>query len=104
MGHSDDYCHLIGDELANLYDAVVLKATHKQIASGVREADAKKQARGAAARCLPLGLETQEIVSASLAQWKHIIAMRASEAADAEIRELAKEIDTLLRAKFPTRF
>jgi thymidylate synthase ThyX len=104
MGLGGDFCHLLGDELANLYDSVVLKATHKQIASGVSESNAKKQARGAAARCLPLGLETQEVFSASLAQWKHIISMRASEAADAEIMELAKEIDAILRAKFPDRF
>ncbi len=104
LGYSGDFCSLMDEHTANLYDVVGLKATSKQIASGVGEPDARKQARGAAARYLPLGLETQEIFSASLAQWKHILSMRLSDAADAEIRELAKEIDILLKAKFPSRF
>lgn len=64
----------------------------------------ERQARGAASRELPFGFETQEIFSASLAQWKWILFSRMSEGADAEIRELAKEIDILLKAKFPSRF
>lgn len=76
--------------------------SHKQLL--LDEGVPERQARGSAAREFPLGLETQEIFSASLAQWNRIIDMRFSDAADAEIRELAKEIDALLRAKFPERF
>lgn len=48
---------------------------------------ARKQARSAATRRLPHGLETQMIFSASVRQWNHIFSMRNSRAADAEISQ-----------------
>jgi len=97
-----EFVRVSGSEevIDDLYHGFYKKHKLLLLENGVNE----RQARGSAARELPLGLETQEIFSASLAQWKHILTMRLSEAADAEIRELAKEIDALLRAKFPTRF
>jgi len=106
--HPADKTNLSGELFlsgeAMQYTFVLRQTVNEGHFAGQTNSDAIKQGRGAATRYLPLGLETQEVFSASLAQWKHIIAMRASEAADAEIRELAKEIDALLRAKFPTRF
>lgn len=69
------------------------------ISKGVNE----RQARGAASRELPFGFETQEIFSASLAQWKHLLLMRCSPQADAEIRDLSFEIIKILAEKFPSR-
>lgn len=47
---------------------------------------ARKQARGAARGMLGNALQTELIFSASVAQWKHMLRMRAADAADAEIR------------------
>lgn len=53
---------------------------------GVDSASARKQARGAARGYLGNALLTEMIFSASVTQWKRMIRMRASDAADAEIR------------------
>jgi thymidylate synthase ThyX len=55
---------------------------------GVDKLSAKKQSRGAARGLLGNALYTEVVCSASLAQWKHMIRMRACAAADAEIREV----------------
>lgn len=68
------------------------------------ESHMRKQARAAAARYLPHGTETQLIFSASLAEWKHVVRMRAADAADAEIRALAVEVFHHLDERFPDRF
>jgi thymidylate synthase ThyX len=52
---------------------------------------ARKQARGAARGLLGNALETELIFSATVMQWRHIFEMRASAAADAEIRFVACE-------------
>jgi thymidylate synthase (FAD) len=51
----------------------------------------KKQARQAARAMLPNATETRIVVSGNYRAWRHFIAMRASEHADVEIRELAVE-------------
>lgn len=51
-------------------------------------ATARKQARGAARGFLGNALSTDMIFSASVAQWRHMLYMRAADAADAEIRML----------------
>lgn len=57
------------------------------VARGVDKTSARKQARGAARGYLGNALYTELIFSASVAQWKRMIRMRACAAADAEIRE-----------------
>src|SRR3954447_434552 len=49
----------------------------------------RKQARQAARAVLPNATETRIVVTGNYRAWRHFIAMRASEAADVEIRELA---------------
>jgi thymidylate synthase (FAD) len=48
-----------------------------------------KQARQAARSVLPNALETKIVVTGNYRAWRHFVAMRASEHADVEIRELA---------------
>ncbi|CCG04561.1 FAD-dependent thymidylate synthase [Blastococcus saxobsidens] len=49
----------------------------------------RKQARQAARAVLPNATETRVVVTGNYRAWRHFIAMRASEHADVEIRELA---------------
>jgi thymidylate synthase (FAD) len=49
----------------------------------------RKQARQAARSVLPNALETRIVVTGNYRAWRHFIAMRASEHADVEIRQLA---------------
>jgi len=49
----------------------------------------RRQARQAARSVLPGALETRIVVTGNYRAWRHFIAMRASEHADAEIREVA---------------
>jgi thymidylate synthase (FAD) len=51
----------------------------------------KKQARQAARAVLPNATETKIVVTGNYRAWRHFIAVRATEAADVEIRELAIE-------------
>src|SRR5256886_12839397 len=49
----------------------------------------RKQARQAARAVLPNATETRIVVTGNYRAWRHFIAMRATEAADAAIREVA---------------
>jgi len=51
----------------------------------------RKQARQAARAVLPNATETRLVVTGNYRAWRHFIAMRATEHADVEIRELAVE-------------
>ena len=51
----------------------------------------RKQARQAARSVLPNATETRIVVTGNYRAWRHFIAMRASEHADVEIRQLAVE-------------
>jgi thymidylate synthase (FAD) len=51
----------------------------------------RKQARQAARAILPNATETRIVVTGNYRAWRHFIALRATEAADVEIRELAVE-------------
>lgn len=49
----------------------------------------RKQARQAARAVLPNAAETKIVVTGNYRAWRHFVAMRATEAADVEIREVA---------------
>lgn len=92
------------DYRATCYTAALRDIVSDADFKGQNIPNAIRQGRAAATRYMPMGMETQEVFSASLAQWKWILFSRMAEGADAEIRELAKEIYDLLMAKFPSRF
>lgn len=64
----------------------------------------RKQARQAARAVLPNATETRIVVTGNYRAWRHFIAMRASEHADVEIRELAVECLRQLQAVAPNVF
>ncbi len=64
----------------------------------------KKQARQAARAVLPNATETKIVVTGNYRAWRHFIGLRATEAADVEIRELAVEILKQLHSIAPNVF
>ncbi len=64
----------------------------------------RKQARQAARAVLSNATETKIVVTGNYRAWRHFIAMRATEHADVEIRELAIECLRQLRAEVPNVF
>ena len=89
---ADPELHAIFDEAA----ATAIKA-YEELLAGLqrRFADVpnatlrRKQARQAARAILPNATETRIVVTGNYRAWRHFVAMRASEHADVEIRELA---------------
>lgn len=92
------------NEQKDLYSVWVEVLQQSLINKGISKFSARKQARGAARGLLGNALSTELIFSASLAQWKRMIEMRASNAADAEIRRLFVEIFLELKHKYPGHF
>ncbi|SCL30641.1 thymidylate synthase (FAD) [Micromonospora nigra] len=64
----------------------------------------RKQARQAARAVLPNATETRIVVTGNYRAWRHFIAMRATEHADVEIRELAVECLRQLQGVAPHVF
>jgi thymidylate synthase (FAD) len=64
----------------------------------------RKRARQAARALLPNATETRIVVTGNYRAWRHFIAMRASEHADVEIRELAIECLRQLQRVAPNVF
>ncbi|SCG70661.1 FAD-dependent thymidylate synthase [Micromonospora coxensis] len=64
----------------------------------------RKQARQAARAVLPNATETRIVVTGNYRAWRHFIAMRATEHADVEIRELAVECLRQLQQVAPNVF
>ncbi|WP_239309937.1 MULTISPECIES: FAD-dependent thymidylate synthase [unclassified Frankia] len=67
----------------------LLSGLEKHFADVAVPTSRRKQARQAARSVLPNAAETRIVVTGNYRAWRHFIAMRASEAADVEIRALA---------------
>ncbi|MEV4575987.1 FAD-dependent thymidylate synthase [Nonomuraea jabiensis] len=80
-----DYYH-------NVYDYLISKGLKK------------KQAAEAAAQFLPLATSTDLVVSGNFRAWRDVLGKRIDPAANAEIRELANKILTLLKDIAPNSF
>jgi thymidylate synthase (FAD) len=65
---------------------------------------ARKQARQAARSVLPLAQTTAVVVTGNYRAWRHFIGMRATEAADVELRTLAVALLTELQREAPHAF
>ncbi|MET7393959.1 FAD-dependent thymidylate synthase [Dactylosporangium sp. NPDC005572] len=63
-----------------------LEAKFADVANGTSR---RKQARQAARSLLPNAAETRIVVTGNYRAWRHFVTMRATEAADVEIREVA---------------
>jgi thymidylate synthase (FAD) len=64
----------------------------------------RKQAREAARCVMPNATETRLVVSGNVRAWRHVIRLRGSEHADAEIRELAIRLLDILYDEAPGCF
>jgi thymidylate synthase (FAD) len=69
----------------------LLEGLEKRFADGANATLRRKQARQAARAILPNATETRIVVTGNYRAWRHFIAMRATEHADVEIRQLAVE-------------
>src|SRR5256885_1174696 len=67
----------------------LLERLEKKFADVEQATLRRKQARQAARAVLPNATETRIVVTGNYRAWRHFVAMRASEHADVEIRELA---------------
>lgn len=71
---------------------------------GLTDTRRKKIARETARSILANCTETKLVMTGNLRAWRHFISLRATEHADAEIRNLALEVLDLLTAEFPSVF
>ena len=87
-------------------------ASYEKLLAGLEERFAdepnrtlrRKQARQAARAVLPNATETRIVVTGNYRAWRHFIAMRASEHADVEIRDLAIACLKVLQDEVPNVF
>ncbi len=91
-------------DLRSFYRTVYGGLVEGLIARGVESGTARKQARGAARGLLPGALSTAMVWTANIRALRHIIAMRASEHADGEIRLLANRVYEAAREVVPEYF
>src|SRR3954462_10914992 len=82
----------------------LLEGLEKRFADVPNATLRRKQARQAARSVLPNATETRIVVTGNYRAWRHFIAMRASEHADVEIRELAIECLRQLQREVPNVF
>lgn len=95
----------LSEDAQGTYRAATTSLEAWLIARGVDKTTARKQARGAARGYLGNALYTEVVFSASVAQWKHMLRMRASAAADAEIREVfCQALTELKRSQYGNCF
>jgi thymidylate synthase (FAD) len=74
------------------------------VSKGVPDLQARKQARAAASRYLPMGLETELVWSANIRTLRHVISTRGDQAADGEIRVLACKLLAIMQKECPSYF
>jgi thymidylate synthase (FAD) len=82
----------------------LLEGLEKRFADVPNATLRRKQARQAARAILPNATETRIVVTGNYRAWRHFIAMRATEHADVEIRQLAVECLRQLMQVAPTVF
>lgn len=92
-------------EAKRTYALMVQKLEAWLIGRGTDKFTARKQARGAARGYLGNALLTEVVFSANVAQWQHMLRMRACQAADAEIREVfCKALPELQSSRYGSAF
>ena len=82
----------------------LLEGLEKKFADVDNVTSRRKQARQAARAVLPNATETRIVVTGNYRAWRHFVAMRASEHADVEIRELAIAMLRELQRVAPNAF
>lgn len=87
-----------------VYDNIVTELEAALITRGTDKLTARKQARGAARGILGNALATELVWSANVNALRHYIDLRASAAADAEIRAVAIAILKIMQIELPVYF
>ncbi len=82
----------------------LLEQVAEQVADEPKATLRRKRARQAARAVLPNSAETKIVVTANARAWRHFIELRASPAADAEIRALAISVLRALEREAPDIF
>ncbi|WP_250282284.1 MULTISPECIES: FAD-dependent thymidylate synthase [unclassified Frankia] len=82
----------------------LLEGLEKRFADVAAPTSRRKLARQAARSVLPNATETRIVVTGNYRAWRHFVAMRASEAADVEIRALAVAVLRELQRLAPNVF
>ncbi|UCC48546.1 MAG: FAD-dependent thymidylate synthase [Gemmatimonadota bacterium] len=82
----------------------LLEQVTEQVADEPNATLRRKRARQAARAVLPNSAETKIVVTANARAWRHFIELRASAAADAEIRKLAIAVLRVLQREAPDIF
>jgi thymidylate synthase (FAD) len=82
----------------------LLEQVAEQVADEPKATLRRKRARQAARAVLPNSAETKIVVTANARAWRHFIELRASPAADAEIRALAISVLRVLEREAPDIF
>ena len=82
----------------------LLEGLEARFADVANPTQRRKQARQAARAILPNATETRIVVTGNYRAWRHFVAMRATEHADVEIRELAIECLKQLQRVAPNVF
>lgn len=88
----------------SLYDRKVKLLQEWLQSKGTDKLAARKQARGAARAVLPTALATEMVWGANIRALRHVVTMRASEFADAEIRELSVALWRIMKLEAPMYF
>lgn len=88
----------------SVYKEMVAELEKDCLDRGVDRPTARKQARGAARGILGNALETELVWSANIRALRHIIRLRASNAADAEIRQLGVALLNIMKTEVPQYF
>lgn len=100
----DEDWHRAEEVCRDVYRNMVKKLEPWLVKKGVDKFTARKQARGAARGVLGNALETELVWSANVRALRHVISMRASPAADAEIRGLGIELLDIMVEELPLYF
>jgi thymidylate synthase (FAD) len=87
-----------------LYRRTCVEIFNNLMKSGVNKYDARKQAFGAARGILGNALSTELVWTANARALRHVIEMRGSVSADAEIRELAQKLLKIMVVQLPVYF
>lgn len=82
----------------------LLEQVAQQVADEPKATLRRKRARQAARAVLPNCSETKIVVTANARAWRHFVELRASPAADAEIRTLAVAVLRILKQEAPEIF
>lgn len=88
----------------DVYRETIEELQPKLVEAGADKLNARKQARGAARGVLGNALETELVWSSNVRTLLHVTNLRASAAADAEIRAMAVELYRIMREELPAYF